>query len=95
MDPITLEMVSDIAGFSKYHFSRLFKQCSGYNFYDYLCYLRIKSAENLLIHPGVSITEIALQSGFTSLSTFNRIFKKIKNCTPSEYRNLYNISLHS
>lgn len=95
MDPITLEMVSDIAGFSKYHFSRLFKQCSGYNFYDYLCYLRIKSAENLLIHPGVTITEIALQSGFSSLSTFNRIFKKIKNCTPSEYRNLYNISLHS
>lgn len=95
MDAITLEMVSDIAGFSKFHFSRLFKQCSGYNFYDYLCYLRIKSAENLLLKPEVTITEIALQSGFSSLSTFNRTFKKVKNCTPSEYRNLYNSSLHS
>lgn len=95
MDPITLEMVSDIAGFSKFHFSRIFKQCSGYNFYDYLSYLRIKSAENLLLNPEITITEISLQSGFSSLSTFNRTFKKIKNCTPSEYRNLYNISLHS
>lgn len=95
MDPITLEMVSDIAGFSKFHFSRIFKQCSGYNFLDYLCYLRIKSAENLLLNPEITITEIALQSGFASLSTFNRTFKKIKNCTPSEYRNLYNKSLHS
>lgn len=95
MDPITLEMVSDIAGFSKFHFSRIFKQCSGYNFFDYLCYLRIKSAENLLLNPEVTITEIALQSGFSSLSTFNRTFKKIKNCTPSEYRNLYHKCLHS
>ena len=95
MEDITLEKVSDVAGFSKFHFSRLFKQCSGYNFYDYLCYRRIKSAESLLLKPGLSVTEIALQSGFSSLSTFNRTFKRFKNCTPSEYRNLYNKSLHS
>lgn len=95
MEDITLEKVADVAGFSKFHFSRLFKQCSGYNFYDYLCYRRIKSAETLLLKPGLSVTEIALQSGFSSLSTFNRTFKRFKNCTPSEYRSLYNKSLHS
>ncbi|WMC93327.1 helix-turn-helix transcriptional regulator [Kineothrix sp. MB12-C1] len=86
---LTLDSVADIAGFSKFHFTRLFKQCSGQNFYDYLCYKRIKSAELLLVHPEITITEIALQSGFSSISTFNRTFKKLKNCTPSEYRALY------
>lgn len=95
MEDITLEKVADVAGFSKFHFSRLFKQCSGYNFYDYLCYRRIKSAEDLLLKPDTSVTEIALQSGFSSLSTFNRTFKRIKGCTPSEYRTLYKQSLHS
>lgn len=89
-EDITLEKVADIAGFSKFHFSRLFKQCSGYNFYDYLCYRRIKNAETMLLQPNLSITEIALHSGFSSLSTFNRTFKKLKNCTPTEYRSLYN-----
>ncbi|MDR0963246.1 MAG: helix-turn-helix domain-containing protein [Clostridium sp.] len=88
-ESVTLENVASAAGFSKFHFSRMFKQCSGHNFYDYLCYRRIKSAESLLLNPNLSITEIALQSGFSSLSTFNRTFKRTKNCTPSEYRNLY------
>lgn len=93
-EDITLEKVADVAGFSKFHFSRLFKQCSGYNFYDYLCFRRIKSAETLLADPSMSITEVALQSGFSSLSTFNRTFRKVKNCTPSEYRSLYSTKMH-
>lgn len=88
MEDITLEKVADVAGFSKFHFSRLFKQCSKQNFYDYLCFKRIKSAEMLLLKPELSITEIALQAGFTSLSTFNRTFKRFKSCTPTEYRSL-------
>lgn len=93
-EDITLEKIADVAGFSKFHFSRLFKQCSGYNFYDYVCYRRIKAAETLLLKPGNSITEVALQSGFSSLSTFNRTFKKVKGCTPSEYRNLFSSQIH-
>ncbi len=92
-EDITLEKIADLAGFSKFHFSRLFKQCSGYNFYDYVCYRRIKAAETLLMTPSNSITEVALQSGFSSLSTFNRTFKKIKGCTPSEYRNLFSAQI--
>ncbi len=93
-ESLTLEKVADVAGFSKFHFSRLFKQYSGYNFYDYLCHKRINAAEALLLKPEISITEVALQSGFSSLSTFNRIFKKMRDCTPSEYRSLYNSQLH-
>ena len=42
----------------------------------------------LLLAPDLSITEVAMQSGFNSLSTFNRIFKAAKNCTPSSYKSL-------
>lgn len=94
MEDLSLDAVSQIAGFSKFHFSRIFKECSGQNFYDYLSYKRIKSAETLLLRPDSTITEIALQSGFSSISTFNRTFKKVKNCTPSEYRALCSKSMH-
>ena len=86
---LTLDGVSKQFGFSKYHFSRLFKQYTQFTFCDYLMYQRIKSAEQRLSQPDMSITEISFQSGFSSLSTFSRVFRKLKNCTPSEYRELY------
>lgn len=85
-DNLNLESIADSSGFSKYHFSRLFKQYTGFTFCDYLNYRRIKEAELLLIQQDCSITEVALQTGFTSISTFNRLFKKMKGCSPSEYR---------
>lgn len=88
-DDISLETVADVAGFSKFHFSRLFKQFTNTSFYDYLNLRRIKAAENLLLDPSLPITEIALQSGFSSISTFNRVFKTFKKCTPSEFKELY------
>lgn len=88
-EELSLDEVADFSGFSKYHFTRLFKQYTDSTFYDYLSFKRIKAAELLLTKPEMSITEIALQSGFSSISTFNRIFKQRKNCTPSQYRALY------
>jgi AraC-like DNA-binding protein len=88
-EDISLDTVADVAGFSKFHFSRLFKQFTDTSFYDYLNLRRIKSAENLLLDPSLPITEVALQSGFSSISTFNRVFKAFKKCTPSEFKELY------
>ncbi len=85
-EDLTLEDMADIIGFSKFHFSRLFKQYTKFTFCDYLKHRRIQAAEMLLEQPEYSITEVALQAGFPSISTFNRIFKEQKNCTPTEYR---------
>ena len=85
-EDLNLETISHMSGFSKFHFSRLFKEYTDYNFSDYLCIRRIKAAEALLEDPDYSITEVALNSGFASISTFNRIFKQKKGITPSEYR---------
>lgn len=85
-EDLHLEDLANTIGFSKYHFARLFKEYTNYTFGDYVCFRRVKAAEELLIEPNLSITEIALQAGFPSISTFNRIFKLRKHCTPSEYR---------
>lgn len=88
-EEITLEKAASIAGFSKFHFSRLFKQFTGQSFYSYLNQRRIKAAEIMLLNPNTSVIEVAMQSGFTSLATFNRVFRQAKDCTPSEYKFYY------
>lgn len=88
-EELTLEDVAKIAGFSKFHFSRLFKQFTNVSFYQYLSQNRIYTAEKLLAHPEYSVTDVALKSGFTSLSSFIRMFKIVKGCTPSEFRTMY------
>ena len=87
-EDVTVDELASIAGFSKFHFARLFKQFTNVSYYDYLTRKRIEHAEALLITPDISITEVAMQSGFNSLSTFNRVFKNVKGCTPSEYKGM-------
>lgn len=84
---ITLEEVASVSGFSKFHFTRIFKQCMDMTFYEYLNERRITKAEELLYTTVLSVTDIAMQSGFSSISAFNRTFKTMKGCSPSEYRN--------
>lgn len=88
-EDISLEKMASMAGFSKFHFTRLFKQFTDTSFYSYLNQRRVKAAETLLLIPNISITDVALQSGFSSISTFNRVFRTAKNCTPSEYKAYY------
>lgn len=87
-EDLSLDDAAALVGFSKYHFARLFKNFTGSSFYKYLNQKRIVYAEKLLVDAEISITEVALQSGFSSLSTFIRMFKIIKGCTPTEFRSL-------
>lgn len=89
MYDVSLDTLADIAGYSKYHFSRMFKQFSSVSYVQYINRKRIKAAELLLLDPSLPITEVAIRSGFSSLTTFNRTFKEVKNCTPSEFKKLY------
>lgn len=85
-EDLTLEMVADTAGFSKFHFARLFKQYTDSTFYDYLCSKRILEAKKLLI-TNMPVTDIAFQVGFNNLTTFCRCFKKYTGCSPTQYKN--------
>ncbi|MDO4304052.1 MAG: AraC family transcriptional regulator [Bacillota bacterium] len=86
---LSLDDAAQLAGFSKYHFSRLFKCFTNVSFYKYVNQKRIAYAESLLIDPALSVTEVALRSGFDSLSSFIRMFKIIKGVTPTEFKNMY------
>lgn len=84
---ITLSDVSNYVGFSDAHFSRAFKKATEKNFHSYLSEFRIKQAEKLLFDQNLSITQLASSTGFNSIVTFNRCFKKVKGCSPTEYIN--------
>ncbi|SET22334.1 AraC family transcriptional regulator [[Clostridium] polysaccharolyticum] len=86
---LTLDSVSNFAGFSPYYFSRTFKQVTGFAFTEYLSIQRIRHAQQLLSDTALSITEIAFQSGFKSIPTFNRAFKQFEGYSPSEFKELY------
>lgn len=83
---ISLEEISKIAGFSKYHFARFFKENTGITFLDYLNKFKITKAEWLLMDEKDSITEVAYKAGFNSVKSFNRVFKQEKGCSPMKYR---------
>ena len=85
---LTTEELAQVAGFSKFYFSRLFKEFTGLTCHDYLINQRIIAAEQLLKQADLSITDIAMSTGFSSPSGFTRTFKQQKGITPMEYRSL-------
>lgn len=87
-EDLSLESVASIAGFSKYHFSRLFKQYTDTTFYDYLSSKRIVVSKQLL-KKNIPVTDVAFQTGFNNLTTFSRCFKKYVGCSPSEYKSRF------
>ena len=89
MDDIRLATLADIAGMSPSAFSRFFKLHTGRNLSDYIIEMRLGYASRMLVDTAKSIAEISFQSGFNNLSNFNRIFKKRKGCSPSEFRENY------
>ena len=88
-EDLNLDDAANMCGFSKFYFSRMFKQFANISFYKYVNQKRIAKAAELLITPENSITDVALNCGFSSLSSFIRMFKIIKGCTPTEFRNMY------
>ena len=88
-EELSLDDVAEFAGFSRYYFSRSFKKQTGYSFKDYLCQKRLQVAMDLLIRSNCSMRDVAIESGFGSVATFNRVFREKKGCTPTQYRAIY------
>ena len=88
-DEIRLPEVASLAGMSPSAFSRFFKLHTGRNLSDYIIDMRLGYASRMLVDSTHSIAEIAYGCGFNNLSNFNRIFRKKKGCSPSEFRENY------
>lgn len=91
-EPLTLDDISQYMGISKSHFAHLFKKYTNMTFIDFLTTERIKRTETLISNSNLHITDIAFDSGFSSISSFNRAFKKIKGISPREFRETFNSS---
>jgi len=83
---IMLAEVADLVNMSTVSFNRFMKKRTGKTFVDYVNDVRIGYASIQLIDHDKSISEIAFNCGFNNIANFNRIFKKQKNCTPSQYK---------
>lgn len=83
---VTLSEVSDLVNMSTVSFNRFIKKRTGKTFIEYINDTRISYAARWLIETDLSIGEIGFKCGFNNIANFNRVFKKSKDCTPSEFR---------
>ena len=71
---------------SRFYFCVLFKKRTGVTFTEYLIRIRIERVKKLLVNPNLRISEIAFQTGFQSLTHFNRVFLKLTELSPTAFR---------
>lgn len=86
MNPITLTELSVLAGLSETECSRFFTKQMKQTPFSYINRYRIERSCELLVNTDISISEIALQTGYNSFSYYSKRFREIMNCSPSEYR---------
>lgn len=86
---IRLEDLARLVGMSPAAFSKFFKLRTGKTLSDYILDIRIGHTIRLLVDSSMSVSEICYECGFNNISNFNRIFKKKKDCSPSEFRANY------
>ncbi len=88
-DELRLDQLADIVGMTPTAFSRFFKQHTGKNLSEYIIDIRLGHAARCLVDTSDSVSEICWNCGFNTLSNFNRLFRKRKGCSPTEFREKY------
>ena len=87
-DPLTLDLLAREAAMSRSQYSTLFKTLNGVSVWDYITSQRINLAMYQLEHSDDPITQICDNCGYNNIANFNRMFKKLTEKTPREYRKL-------
>ena len=88
-DNITVDTVAEKLFLSRSCVSHIFSTRISMNFCDYVNSLRLNEAESILRNKNYSITEVANMSGFYTIRTFNRAFRKKHGISPSAYRKMW------
>jgi AraC-like DNA-binding protein len=84
--PLDLRVVAGAAGYSPFHFARAFRDVYGETPGRYLTRRRVERAMELLRSANLTVTEVCLQVGFSSLGSFSARFREIVGVSPSAYR---------
>jgi len=83
---LSIRQVARHFGISAGHLAHLFKQELYVTFGNYLNFYRVSKAQEMLSETRLSVSEIAFLNGFGSISQFNRAFRRVLHCSPSDYR---------
>jgi two-component system, response regulator YesN len=89
-EDLTLTYVAEEMGLSSYYLSKIFKKELGINFVKYVTERKMEKAKELLKNIEIPIVNIAFEIGYPEPSYFTKVFKKVENMTPSQYRNQHN-----
>ncbi|TDW50115.1 AraC family transcriptional regulator [Flavobacterium sp. 270] len=84
---ISLIEIAAVANMTPTSFCRMFKLKTKKNFVDYLHEIRVSNACRLLLETDKSMSEIAYECGYKTASNFNKLFKKCKGITPTDFKN--------
>ncbi|WP_210452076.1 helix-turn-helix domain-containing protein [Pantoea ananatis] len=84
--PLTLDALATQANLSEYHFARMFRQSLGIAPHQYVMQRRMEKAQQMVQSTSLPLTQIALDTGFSSLSHFSHRFKQVTGLTPSQLR---------
>lgn len=85
-EKLTVAELAAMAGFSRYHFIRVFKRQTGFTPYEYLINTRMSNARYLLKNTAMTVKEICFSTGFSGESSFCGAFKRLEGMTPAQYR---------
>ena len=88
-EEMRLEQLSELVGMAPTAFSRFFKLRTGKNLAEYIVDVRLGVAARQLIDSNEPVSQICYTCGFNTLTNFNRLFKKRKGCSPTEFREKY------
>lgn len=86
--------VASYVNLSPQHLLKIFRTNLGITMADYLNTLRIKKSLNDLLYSEKNIIELAMENGFNNSKSYHRIFKKIYNMTPGDYKKKYKLNLN-
>src|SRR5581483_1384217 len=88
-EPRPVSAVARASGLTRFHFIRLFKAIFGETPHQYRSRAQIEKAEHLLILANLSITEVSLAVGFSSLGSFSALFSRRVGMSPSQFQRQY------
>ena len=83
---ISLKELSDVAGFSQFHFHRIFTAYTGEALSTFIKRIRLEKSASKLVYSDANITQIALASGYETPSAYTKAFKQLFGVNPSEYK---------
>lgn len=87
--PLRLKDMAELTNMSEAALSRFFKQQTGKNITEYIIDIRVGHAAKELIETEKTVAEICYSSGFNNISNFDRLFKRLKGCSPKEFRDSF------